>query len=263
MQHRVVDQVGQHLPEWAGVAFQEHLVRHGAVYRVPGLAHARAQRQQNLVHGLTQAEHAAVQTALVDGDLLEAGHQLGRLAQAAHQNGRALAGVVDELLQPALGQALGHVFAKVCGLVLQSAGHGQAVANRRIEFVCDTSHQRAQRREFFSTHQLGLRGGQSLQRAAEFAGACIHALFQAGIELQDVLFVFDLGGDVFPGQNQQGFFIHGDDATRYFTQDFLATITADHGSDKAGDILLGLQHVQQPAAVFHTFVKNQVFATGA
>nr|GEY76804.1 hypothetical protein [Tanacetum cinerariifolium] len=158
VQQRVVDQVDDHLAVRSREAVHRDIVRHFQFQLMAGLADLVLHRGDDFGAGLVQIEVPAFGAGLVHRHLLEAVDQLRRVVQAAHQQGGCLARRVDEVLEVRTAQGI-VVLARfdLRGFRFQRAGDHQAVADRRIEFVRDAGHQRAEGCQLFALHQLLLR----------------------------------------------------------------------------------------------------------
>ena len=132
MQHGVVDQVGNGLAQRSGVAVQGDIDFDVVVHHMAGFAQARGQRQNHLTHHFFEMENTPVQAGLINGHLLEARHQIGGVLQAAHEDARALPGTGHKLFELAAFEPRSHLGMEIAGMVLQRAGHREAVADRCV-----------------------------------------------------------------------------------------------------------------------------------
>ena len=86
VQHRVGDEIGQHLPQRTRIGIHHHAWRNINLQPMGEFFQNRAHRQHNLGHCLIQQKPAPVGAGLVHRNLLEATHQLCCLEQAAQQD---------------------------------------------------------------------------------------------------------------------------------------------------------------------------------
>ena len=185
------------------------------------------QRQHQFGDELAQQEVAALRAGAVDGDLLEARHQVGRALQVAQHDGVRFAGLRQVGFQFRAAQAV--LQARLQGLRAfgHGGGHHQAVADRRIEFMRDAGHQRAQRGQLVAPHQFILGDRQVFQGRRQFAvglfrlflgqgqrgRALGHQVFQVGAVALQFLLVAHAGdrdaGQVGRHVDQHQFLRHG------------------------------------------------------
>ncbi|CAH0284328.1 hypothetical protein SRABI118_03878 [Massilia sp. Bi118] len=124
---------------------------------MPAAPHLVHDGRRNLLANLRQVEAPALRAGLIDRHLLEAVHQLGRRMQATLDQRAGFARRPDPPLKVRLFQVgRSETRRQLLGLFLQGAGHQQAVADRRIQFVGDAGHQRAERGQALVGRELGL-----------------------------------------------------------------------------------------------------------
>ena len=190
VQQGVVDQVRQHLSQAARIRIEHQLRRHVDVDDAIGAAQLGGVGGDGVAHHRAENETASHVAGLVDRHLLERRDQAGRPAQRAGHDVARQPGICHVRFERrALDAASGVFFLELGHHVGQRGGGQQAVADRRIEFVRDAGHQRAERGQFFGRDQAGLRLLERHQHRRQVAvrqfdlGLLPFQLGQAGVPL--------------------------------------------------------------------------------
>jgi hypothetical protein len=171
MHQGVVHQVGDNLHQRAGVAVHGHILCNEGLHPVGGPVQGRFEHEQNSSDLLFYRKAAAGVRCLVNGQLFEASHQLCAAAQTAVGNvGGGVNGDEEIVKRLALQALCGHILSESKQFITQGGDGHQAIANGRVEFVCNTGHQRAKRGQLLAAYQLVFGHPELLERGTE--GPC-------------------------------------------------------------------------------------------